>query len=485
MGCERATWWPYVLAVAAALLIGFESSHLYAVVVGLATLLPLFSHVRRVGLRDAVTEPSAVTIIVGFYVFWFPLRGLVIVASGYGDVFLSRGAVSSSDLVAMLLLASGATTALVESYYFALGRRVTPEPVDQSSPAAQGVVTLATVLAGISLLSLAGVIVEYGGIGGAQSAFLSHSNAAELQGNTSIPGSAWGIFAVPAVWGAAYVAVNAGQPKWIRVSFTVAAALLVSAMLVVYGSRLNTLLALMGVWVVLYYSGRRIPARLIFAVIVLAVLVSAPIESQRTAGSAPRISAIERYSQITGYGVLDVSLAIRREPQEIRTQLMQPQRWLDLPAYFVPSFLWHGRPVLTAIRIAHYTAAALGGVADKFTGLPSTYITEAWLIGDWPAALIISTLFGAFLGWTRRRLVGAARPSPAAVLTYCFVVTVGWTYYKDGDIVATIVGDTRNAIYLALLMFATGVLGRRARPHARRLAQPPESKAWRSSSSTH
>jgi hypothetical protein len=465
---ERATLCPYIIAVAGALLIGVESSRLPIIIVGLATLLPLFSHVRRVGLRDAFAEPSAVTIIVAFYLFVFPLRGLVIAASGYGETFLARGGVSSSETVAVLLLASLATTALVESYYFVLGPRVSAPSRPQLSSSGlppKGVVKLASVLVGASLLSLTGVIVQYGGVGAAQAAFLSHSTVGALQGNTSIPASGWAIFAVPATWCAACVAVSGGLPTWLRGFFALVTALIVLAAVVIYGSRLGALLALMGVWVVLYYSGWRIPTRLIIATLVLAILISEPIVSARATGPQQRLSAIERYSRIAGYDELDVALAVRREPQEIRTELMQPPRWLDLPLYFVPSVLWHGRPNLNARRLGLYVAQDLGTANDQATGFPATYITEGWLIGGWPVTLFMSILFGAFLGWTRRRLVGSAtRPSPAAVLTYCFVVTLGWTYYKDGDILATVVGQTRNAIYLGLLMFATGVLGRRASP---------------------
>jgi len=466
---ERQILWACALAVAVALLIGFESSHLSSIVVGLATLLPLFSHIRRVGLRDAFTEPSAVTIIVGFYFFIFPLRALVIAASGYGDVFLSRGAVSSGELVAVLLLASAATTALVESYYFVLGPRIAPQPPSPSAaPTYQGPVTLATVLVGISLLSLAGVVVQYGGLGAAQAALISHSTVAALAGNTSFAASGWAIFSVPAVWSAAYVAFDRGPPIWIRVSFAATAGLIVLAAIVVYGSRLSALLAAMGVWVVIYYSGRRIPTRLIFAILLLAILVSEPIVSERSTGSAVRLSTIERYSRIAGYGELDVALAVRRQPEAIRAELKQPQRWLDLPLYFVPSELWHGRPNLNARRLGLYVARDLGTANDQATGFPATYITETWLLAGWPGTLLVSIVFGGLLGWTRRRLVGSgAPPSAAAVLTYCFVLTLGWTYYKDGDILLTIIGQTRTAIYLGLLMFATGVLGQRTRSQTR------------------
>ena len=454
-------WWLYAVGIMVALLIGVESSHLYAVVIGLVTLAPLVSHARHVGWRHVLSEPSAATIIVGFYLAIFPLRALVIAASGYGDVYLAHGAVSPGDLVSVLLLASLATTALVESYYLALGQR-TPQPEPNQRPSQHGAVALATVLTSVALLALVGVLAQYGGIKGAQAAFLAHNVVAALQGKTSIAESAWGVFAVPAVWAASYVAINRGAARWVRVLFGVAGAIIVLAALVVYGSRLSALLAAMGVWVVLYYSGRRIPARLILIMLPLAVLLSQPILSHR-ASSLSHVSTIERLSRTAGYEALDVALAIYREPQQVRAQLDQPRRWLDLPAYYVPSFIWHGRPNLASRRYGLYVAQDLGTVNDQATGFPSTYITETWLMGGWPVTLLVSVLFGALLGWTRRHLVPSPLPSAAAVLTYCFIVTLGWTYYKDGDIVSTIVGQGRNAAYLGLLMFVTGVVGSRVR----------------------
>jgi hypothetical protein len=431
--------------------------------VGIATLLPAFSHVRHVGARRAITEPSAVTVILGFYILVFPLRGVVIAASGYSDVFLARHPVSAHDLVIELMLASLATTALFETYYATVGRRSVrggTATVSESGEASRrGVLLLATGLGAAALLSLLGVLVHYGGLAGAQAAFLSHSKAAALQGATTASASAWTILAAPAVWCGACIAVDAVRARGARVLACAEIAIIVAAQLVVFGSRLNAILALLGAWVVFYYSGRRIPVRTVLVAVPLIVLVSVPIVSQRPGGNGAHLSSLERYSRIAGYGVLDTSLAVRQEPQAIAGKLTQPSRWFDLPAYFVPSFLWHGRPNLATRRLDLYVAQTLGTANDQTTGFPASYITEAWLYGGWPAVLLLSVVFGAILGWLHRRLITArdARPEAAALLTYCFIVTVGFTYYKDGDALAWLVGNWRAAAYLGVAMLATGV----------------------------
>jgi uncharacterized membrane protein (UPF0136 family) len=308
------------------------------------------------------------------------------------------------------------------------------------------------------------VLAQYGGISGARAEFIRHTVTLALEGNTSIAGSAWQLFGIPAVWCCAYVVFNKGSSGLVRLAFAASAVLIISGALVIYGSRLDTLLGLIGIWVVYFYSGRRVPGRVILLVVPAMVLLSQPILSERQGLShtAP-ISTVESVSRVTSYGVLDFSLAIHNEPRTIREQITAPNRWLDLPAYFVPSGLWHGRPNLAARRLGLYTAQDFGTVNDKATGFPTTYVTEGWLLGGWPGAIILSILFGSALGWVSRRLTRDLPPSPAAVLTLAFVVTLGWTYYKDGDLLATIVGEGRTAVYLGILMWITGVVGHRRR----------------------
>lgn len=460
----RGPWLAHIVGGGVALLLGLGSGHLTTVVVGVATLLPIFSHVRHVGWRRAIAEPSAVTIIVGFYLLAFPLRGLVIAASGYTDVFLARGPVSGNDLVAELLLASFATTVLVEAYYFVIGtprlRSITPRHASEGlRPSQAGVAALAGILGALALAALLGMIVQYGGVSGAQAALLSHSKAAALQGATSISSSAWSIVAAPAVWCAACVAVDTARKSVVRVIFVSIGIVIILAQLVVFGSRLNAIGAVMGAWIVFHYSGRTVPVKGVLVAIPLLILLSVPIVSQRSGGNEVRLSTIERYSRIAGYDLLDASLAVRQDPSEIRSKLLDPQRWFDLPAYFVPASVWHGRPNIETRRLDLYVAQTLGTLNDQATGFPTTYVTESWLYGGWLAVLVVSALFGALLGWLHHKLVAAPRgsPSPAALLTYSFVVVLAFNYYKDGDMLVSFVGGWRDAVYLGFAMLATGV----------------------------
>src|ERR1700733_4762896 len=107
--------WLYGVGAAGALGVGLAAGDLYPFGIALLTLCPLGSHVRHVGVRSALSEPNAITVIVLFYLLIFPLRALVVALSGYTDLVVVRGAVTGADLVSLLLLASASTTVLVET----------------------------------------------------------------------------------------------------------------------------------------------------------------------------------------------------------------------------------------------------------------------------------------------------------------------------------------------------------------------------------
>lgn len=445
--------------VAVAILLGLATSRLDLIplLVGVATLLPLASHVRWVGLRRAITEPSVVTIIVFFYLSVFPQRGLAITLNDFADVRFALTA-ADADLAWALLLASLGTTALVEAFHFVEtrgGTRAFEEPARRSGTRF-GVVPLAILLGALTLLALVALLLENGGLAGAQSAFLSHSKSDALEAR-SFALSLWSTAAVPAVWCATYAAL-AARKRTVRVSFMIVAVVIVLAMVIVFGSRLDALLALAGAWVVLHYNRRTVPVWAVLASAALIVLISVPIVSQRDGGQVTGLSAYEKYSRIASYGVLDASLAVQESPGDLRRKLTDRDRWLALPLYLVPSSLWPGKPSIDTVRMDVLVAQSIGTTNQQDTGFPTSYVTELWLYGGWPAVLLASIGLGALLGALHRTLVGphSTRAKPAALLWYCVVVLAGFSYYKDGDLLMTAVGSGRTAIYLGGAMLITG-----------------------------
>jgi hypothetical protein len=455
-------WAIYVSAIVAAGVVGIAADDLAPALVGAATLLPVASLVRHTGVRGALTEPTPALFIVGFYVAVFPLRALVIAASGYDDLILPSGPLGAAKMVPLLLLASAGTTLLVESYYFMVRPRgpfspPTPEDRWVNRSLSWHTVALSGALAFLAVAGLAGVLVRYGGISAAQSALLSHSKGALTASGASLTASAWELFAAPAVWCAACVALHRNAAMGTRTAFAGIGVLLLVAMLVVYGSRLEVVLGLIGVWIAFNQSGRRVPAWVVLAGLPVLVVVSAIVLSARETATARGETPAEHYSRILGYGVLDVSLLVWHEPDAVRSDLRQPNRWLDLPGYLVPAQLWPGRPDIDSQRLDVYVARAVGTQNDQETGFPITFLMEGWLLGGWLGALLLAALTGGLIGFADGKVRRVSAVSVGGVLAQCFIATVAFGYYKDGDILTSFTGDFRQAVYLAILVAVTGV----------------------------
>jgi hypothetical protein len=450
-------------AVAAAVVgvaVGTDPGLTAALLVGAMSLAPFVVHVRFVGYGRALTEPTAAGIILIFYLFVFPLRGLVIALNDYRNVEIARHVITPSDMAVTLLLASLGTTVIVAMFHLIrTGSGEQPPPIRDSHRDLRAVTLAAALMTTAALAGLCAYIVQHGGIAGTQVEQLSHSKSLALSGSHSNALSLWAILASPAVWAATIVAINPRSRLPHRVVFAVAAASIVILQLVLFGSRLDALIAVVGAWIVFYFSGRAVPVSGIVAGIFLLIWLSVPILHQRPGGETAGASMFERYSRIAGYSVLDATLAVRQEPSEVRSKLEQPSRWLNFPGYLVPSALWPDKPNLDTRRMDLYVAQSLGNAQQRQSGLPTTYLTELWLYGGWVVVLAVSLLFGAALGLLHRRLVGSLRirPPSANVLWYCFVVMVAFSYYKDGDILMTLVGNLREAVYLGLILFITGV----------------------------
>lgn len=448
-----------VLAGALGLLTPYLTNALGLVLlVGPLTLLPVVSHIRWVGVRDAISEPSVATVVVIFYMFVFPLRGLALALTNFTSVDLAANVIDTEELLSVLALVSVGTTAFVEGYHFTrrwwAGR--SRSIIDGTLPRSAGAV--AALLGILSLGALAQIILQQGGLAGANAAFLAHEKSASLAAR-SVGTSIWATVSIPAVWCAAVVAADGMKATSQRVACSGVAAIIVLAQLVVFGSRLSALLALLGVWAILYYSGRSIPSSLIVAALVVGVLGSVPVLSQRPGGLTPEASVSERISEITGYGVLDAALAIHQAPASVKSQLEDSQRWLDLPFYLVPRTLWPDRPDISGRRLDVYVAKTFGTTAQQDSGYPSTFMLEIWLYGGWPLVLGIALVVGGVAGVSHEALLSTSRRrhSALALIWYCFLLAYAFTYYKDGDVLMTLIGTTRNGVYLGgAMLVASG-----------------------------
>jgi hypothetical protein len=464
MRLSRATVATILFGVVGAAAIGALSSSLYTAAIGILTLAPLGAHARHVGWRNVLTEANVATAVVWFYIAVFPLRAAVVASSGYSDLIFLRGPVTSHALLQLLFLAAVATTVLVEAYYAGAPVRITRAAIH--GPDAErwsAVFRLAMLLGGLSLVGLAGIVEQHGGISGARARFVAHTDLGALAtaSTSSVFESSWALFAIPACWVCAYVMLCRTAPRRAKLATGACALIIVAAELGIYTSRLNVILSLLGAWVVYASFGKRLSASIMLAALAVVVVASGPLVATRD--SERYTSSLEHYSRIAGYGVLDASLALESEPAPVRAKLLSAKRWLDLPAYFVPSQLWAGRPNLGPRRLDVLVAQDIGDQADRTTGFPVTEILEGWLLAGFAGGVALSALFGYALGRAVRLFARHLPSSPGAVIALAFVASSGWGYYDGGDFVTTFVGQGRTAVYLALLLLLTGVSGRRRR----------------------
>jgi hypothetical protein len=462
-----------VSALASAVLLGAVAGHLDGLAVAAISLLPLAAHARRTGIKRALTEPSAATILVLFYLAIFPLRALGMAIAGYANIDLVRGTVTSSDVIDALVLASVATTVLVEAFHFAAHTKLGESPQQRSFQASwHGLALAASVLVGLALAALAVILAQNGGIAGAKAEFIGHTKTAALQGEQQgVALSIWAILSVPSVWFATCYAVDPRAGGIRRRLLVAASGIIVVAHLVIFGSRLNSLLAVLGAWVIYHYAKRNVSLAKILISIPLILVLSASILANRPGGEVTGSTQYERYSKMIGYSVLDTGLAVRQNPEVIKSKLDDGQRWLDLPLYFAPTPLFPDKPSIEQRRLDLFVAQSLGNKFQQETGYPTSYITELWLYGGWVVVLLASALFGYGLGRVHRKLIRAPL-TQGAVLFYAFVVSGAFSYYKDGDMLTSAVGITRQGIYVAAALLAFGLWS----PFANRRARLEQGK---------
>src|SRR4051812_8040859 len=188
-----------LVAVAVGAAVGFAD--VPAAMLTLGTLLPVAAHVRWVGVRRALSEPSPATVILLFYLSVFPQRGLAIATSDFTKIKFAVGA-TRADLAATLMLASLCTTLLIEAYHrvhrnerpVAWTKTMRGQPLHFE--------TLAAILGALALTGLVLTVVQNGGIGGAQEVFLGHSKFSAAEAKSAAT-SLVATVAIPAVWCAA------------------------------------------------------------------------------------------------------------------------------------------------------------------------------------------------------------------------------------------------------------------------------------------
>lgn len=434
--------------------------------VAAVALAPPAAHVWRVGWRRAITEPTPAAIIVLFYLAVFPQRALTIALGGYEDVLFVPLPTDGQELAAVLLLASVVTTAIVLGFH-TIAKDTRPG-LTLTKP--RPVAALGFALQGLALAALLGVLAENGGPSGVIASFASHDTELATAARSTAY-SLWITFAAPAIWGTALVMATPGVKRDARLLILLGGACICFAQIILFGSRLQMTLGLIGAWAVWYYAGRRVSPRAVAIAGLALVLVSIPVLANRGDGLTQRERLQPthvRVSEIVGYGILDVSLAVQQRPERIERAWRCEECWTSLPWALIPFGPEpNTRDQLHTIAIVR----AFGAPNQQNSGFPASTVTEAWIAGGWVLAPFWGLGLGLLAGWFHTRLVGRSVVTAAGLMFYALVVANSFTIFKDGNLNGAVVLVWRTTLYLAVPMLLTGVwrpsLGR-----ARRVPAP-------------
>lgn len=457
LSSRQALLW--LVAGAGAVCTGIVVARVSAALVAVVALLPIASHIRWVGWRGAFREPSAISVILLFYIFIFPLRGLALYLQGGTAVSFLGQTVRDIDLALVLSLAGVGTLLFTESFHAAVAKAPVRRPAAPYSTS-WGLHVVACSVGVASLVALFLVVKTHGGIAGAQAVFYSHGKEAARTA-LSLGNSAWQTLSIPAGWFAAFVVLDRRAHPAVRALLFAILALILCSQVIIFGSRLDVLVILTGAWVFHHVLRGPLPKWVLAASVIAAIMGSIPLLSSRSGSevSASRsfgVSTVEQLSRLTSYGVLEAAMAVRAQPEEIRAALSVPERWLAAPLYMIPAPVWPGKPRLDETRVDVLVAQNLGRYGQRNSGYPTTFMTEAWLLGGLGGLALVAIGFGWMAGALHRRTL--AWHSQYGVMLNCFVIATAFTYYKDGDLLLTFTSSVRAGIYLVALLGAAALL---------------------------
>lgn len=468
-----------LVGLATSAVVGYAGLRAVSVAIGVLTLLPVAIHLRVVGWSRAFSEPSAATIVVLFYLSVFPLRALAFVAGGASPEGFLLGSLKSEQLTQALLVAAFWTSLFVACFHRAARSRTRAvAPRVDLATRQRNILYLAGLLMLASLIALPALVAQAGGLSGAISAYSSHSKDVRQSLGSSAT-SVWASCSIPAIWCTALVLAHPGYGRRAKLLMGGCAATILAAQLVIFGSRLNAILSLIGVWVVYDMHGRRPSLRAVAVSALILVAASVPILASRTGGPVnDATSTIGQYSAILGYSVLDISLAVEQRPDEVRREATAGSRWSHLPGYMLPHFLGFKRHDFEKDRMDAYVVRAYGTPVQQDSGFPMSATTESWLYGGWIGVAIVGVLAGFLFGGLQRILWSEGVASGPRVIWACFATASAFSYFKDGDVFSRVVSDWRSAEILAAAMVASGVWALRSR-EALRSKVSVRSGGWR------
>lgn len=438
------------------------------VALGVAWLLPVGGLLildRSVRGDSLIRHPCNIFVLVLLaYLAFFPLRAAAVDAEGGSLLVAARGGRTE---VAYVVIVSGlGTLAALLTAAVVLRRLRRRRPQLAIVEDLSRLRWAALLIPMLTIAAVLAIIVARGGVVAAHETFSSHFKSIQLSSFERVALAIWNFGAPPAAWLLGWLGWGRrGAYRWIPWS---AGLVLVSVATYVFASR-KVLLA-MGVGIVFMIrpaitTGRRLV--IVLAIAILALYASVSLVSFRTGQPATlgRIVVLENL----GHSVLDSALIIHGDKDYFRDYLSRGSRWALPLTDWVPRAVWPTKPSLDGHRLDHAVAIATGVEAWQDTGFPASMFAE-WmaLFGSW-GAILSGSFFGA-VGALVHHEFHNEHDGAAARLLYASLSVLLLTYYKDGDIVATLSAGYKPTVFLFLLLAVVGAVRIRPERYTVRLA---------------
>jgi hypothetical protein len=417
-------------------------------------LTPLLIHcILRASQRAPIlTATPQLLVVVEFTAFYW--SGLWGIRSGIP--YLRLGSTDFSLILTQSLRLSAVTMALIVAMETAVHRGTNAIREDLRTPVGGNrLIAVSQLLIAGSLLGLAGIILNFGGLSQARALLSTHNKLIGAQLAGSLGASLWAILAVPAGITTAALLMRrrdlAIDSRRVIVLAGGLSILLIGSIFII-GERRVPLTIAVGAAGAFYHNYLRpLRARVLMPVSLLGLLISFQIVKARTMNvGASSISL----SQLLSYNIFDVSMATLAAPGDLGAKIDSPNRWWQLLTSTLP-FIGPSPTEISRYNLDFLIVQQVG-TADqaRTTGFPPGLPTALLLMtGTVLLAIFLAVILGALLGNVSGRLV--SRSGAQATLAYAFLMAFTFEAFKSGDLAATLAAYGKGALYFGFAYIAT------------------------------
>lgn len=296
----------------------------------------------------------------------------------------------------------------------------------------------------LAAIGLARIVWLADGVAAARAALSLHQRDVSLSLAGDFGSSLWSLCALPAMVLVAYEVWDT-RVAWRRNIALAQLSVLLVSQVFIFGSRLNLVLAGIGILVLRHgLTGRSLTVRQAAAGGGAFAALSAVVLTQRAAaiGAGERAGIVE----ILGYSILDVSASLSLIRERVAEQIGDVDRYVPLLSSVIPTVGPNARE-LSEKRLDVIIARAIGTQHQaEGSGLPPSLPTALYIGYGTLTAVALMLALGLLVGWLETHL--ANRGSAAAVFALALLTIFVINVYKSGDIPLDLAGEARRWLYL-------------------------------------